>query len=117
MLADENLIIVAASAGAIVFLLASTLVILVICAAKRKLKGLTGINGLSSRHTHMDNGQNYPSTQAYRLAANSSAHHIQQNRQKSASFALINQLPTLEERSMWVTLITIIENWNLFKTK
>jgi len=100
LLADENLIIVAASAGAIVFLLASTLVILVICAAKRKLKGLTGINGLSSRHTHMDNGQNYPSQQAYRFAANSSAHHLQQNRQKSASFALINQLPILEERSM-----------------
>jgi hypothetical protein len=97
-LADENLIIVAASAGAIVFLLASSLVILVICAAKRKLKGLTTINGLSSRHAHMDNGQNYPSTQAYRFTANNSP-LIQQNRQKSASFALINQLPILEERS------------------
>ncbi|CAG2115467.1 unnamed protein product, partial [Medioppia subpectinata] len=126
LLADENLLIVAASAGAVVFLLASSVVVIVVCAARRRrLKGHLnphGLNGLNGGHRPLDGsngglngglaaGFNGPmvSTQAFQRfsgTTNSTISSVHSRdgggsgRQKSASFALINQLPILDERSM-----------------
>ncbi|CAG2118896.1 unnamed protein product, partial [Medioppia subpectinata] len=126
LLADENLLIVAASAGAVVFLLASSVVVIVVCAARRRrLKGHLnphGLNGLNGGHRPLDGsngglngglaaGFNGPmvSTQAFQRfsgTTNSTISSVHSRdggggsgRQKSASFALINQLPILDERS------------------
>lgn len=77
-LTDENLIVVAAAAGGVVFIVVFSLVITLICAVRKRLKGL-------SKHDS---------------AGHSPRHYLTSvHQQKNSSFSH-NKIPRLEERSM-----------------